>query len=165
MKIIFLDFDGVVVCLPLVDGKKPITGGRVRDANRGPVAQLNRIIDATGAKVVVSSTWRKHHPIPHLLGTLARAGFRGEIVSITPDFAFRDKQESGIWQPTPRGEEIRHWLAMHPAVTSYVVLDDCFDNGPIPPERWVNVDNGWFDGGLLEHHADAAIKVLNGAAE
>jgi hypothetical protein len=76
------------------------------------------------------------------------------------DLSAGDVEVNGVWHPVPRGEEVRAWLAMHPAVTSYVVLDDDSDRGPIPAHRWVTVEDGWFNGGLLHAHADRAIAVL-----
>jgi hypothetical protein len=150
VKVVFLDFDGVVVCLPPVHSRKA-SGGLMRDASADCVRHLNQIIEETGAEIVVSSTWRKHHTIPQLHGTLRRAGFVGrEPIGTTPILG------SGI----DRGDEISLWLAGHPEVTSYVVLDDEFDNGPIPTDRWVYVHMGWFDGGLKHEYAEQAISVL-----
>lgn len=159
MKVVFLDFDGVVVCLPPGWREERKSRGLIDYCERGPVAELNRIIEATGAVVVVSSTWRLHHPLVHLREVLGAAGFIGKVVSKTPDLVRRAPGEA-LFKPTERGHEVEAWLAAHPEVESYVVLDDDSDRGPLPKERWVLVGNGWLNGGLQPEHADKAIAAL-----
>jgi hypothetical protein len=155
MKVIFLDFDGVVVCMP-VEYDKTSTGRKVHALNRDAVSHLNAIVAATGAHVVVSSTWRIGRPRPHLLGYLRRAGFLGYVVDVTPEL-FEDQGRR-----VERGHEIQAWLAAHPGeIESYVVLDDDADKGPLPAERWVLVEQGWFKGGLTAEHAQSAIAALS----
>jgi hypothetical protein len=153
VKVIFLDFDGVVVCREKIYGRLEDHNKWARNAQPEPVQQLNRIIRETGAKVVVSSTWRMHHDIPELDGTLRRSGFEGEIIGTTPVFH------------KERGVEIRAWLESHPEVEDWVVLDDDSDRGDITFYRWILIKDGLNQGGLLASHADQAISVLNAKRE
>lgn len=152
-KYVFLDFDGVVVCLP-PERDRTSTGKLVRAANRQAVAHLNEIVRRTGAVVVVSSTWRKHHSIERLQGVLDRAGFVGRVHDVTP--VIHDQE---------RGHEIA-WTLSELAFTGlggvppYVVLDDDYDLGPLPAERWVHVKDGWMTGGLKAEHVERAVRVL-----
>jgi predicted mannosyl-3-phosphoglycerate phosphatase (HAD superfamily) len=74
VKVIFLDIDGV-----LCNHESISAGYKTRTAPEqdpyGPhvdcVAALNRIIKETGAKIVVSSTWR-HAGAANMRGTLKR---------------------------------------------------------------------------------------------
>lgn len=163
MKVVFLDLDGVVVCLPL--HREPTSTGKlVRGANREAVAQLNEIVRRTGAKVVISSTWRKHHTREQLQDLLDRAGFIGEIIGETP--VIYDDLPGGGCTSVDRGREIDQWLQFASidcatAVESHVVLDDDHDFGPVPPERWVQVQDGWTTGGLKAEHVERAVEVLN----
>lgn len=133
MRVIFLDFDGVVICPP--NFRKPCPDR---------IALLNRLCTATGAVVVVSSTWRLGRSIEQLQRMLSEAGFVGTVVGKTP--AVAPVPDSPTWPARERGVEVQAWLSTHP-VESYVVLDDASDRGPIPEERWLQTR---FDEGLTE---------------
>jgi hypothetical protein len=147
VKVIFLDFDGVVVCLPLSNDSLP-SGKLVRAANRECVARLNELVRRTGAAVVVSSTWRMHHTPEMLTGVLQRAGFIGEVFGTTPRFPGHE-----------RGYEIACWLAEY-GCSNYVVLDDDGDSANLPARNWILVKDGWYQGGLQDEHVERAVRVL-----
>jgi hypothetical protein len=116
MKLIFLDFDGVVNT-PLYDDKeKRIRFFHPTDEavnNRNAVGFLNSLIVETGAKVVVSSSWRRNQTIETLSQWLHNSGFEGEVVGKTP------RMDSYC-----RGAEIEEYLLRLEDVESYVILDD-----------------------------------------
>ena len=103
MKVIFLDIDGVLNCdktpnprkLPYVVDKKLVT-------------RLRKLLDRTGAKVVLTSTWRID-PI----GLYAAKHWHVPFMDAVPDMPKR-----------PRREEILTWLKQHPKVSRYVVIND-----------------------------------------
>lgn len=117
--------------------------------------RLKRIVDETGAKIVLSSTWRYDRDDPQHNGDFLelqeafhKAGL--ELYSFTPVDAI------GI----RRGMEIRAWLGLHPEVDRFIILDDeLFDfeeRGLLP--RLVKTE--FADGGLTEAHAQEAIELL-----
>lgn len=134
MRVVFLDFDGVVICPP--NFRKPCPDR---------IGLLNRLLKATGAVVVVSSTWRIGRPVGELQRMLCEAGFTGEVVGKTP--VIEALPNSPLWPGTERGVEVQAWLSIH-RVDSYVVLDDDSHRGPIPEDRWILTK---FDEGLTEH--------------
>ena len=70
MKILFLDFDGVLNCYDDIGrGPDPI--------NPAAVARLNVIVARTGARIVITSSWRLRYPLDALRARLAMAGFEG----------------------------------------------------------------------------------------
>lgn len=73
-------------------------------------------------KIVVSSTWR-HGETPETLAKILHPSklIGGAIIDVTPDFGWRDGKH------VPRGEEIQDWLNRHPEVTNYVIVDDDSD--------------------------------------
>ena len=159
MKVIFLDVDGV--CHPLKRDGCMFTPE--------PMAQLRRLVNATGASLVISSTWRQS---PHLLRKLdeelARHGISAPV-SRTPVFTplihFRRCADDAD-QALVRAREVCAWLqATDLAVTSCVALDDLDLGGgasaaPTFLRPWfVRADP---DTGLSSSNVDTAIAVLEG---
>jgi len=119
MKIVFLDIDGVLNChrTAVAFGGIPHTTGRNGRAMMDEVAirLIGGICHTAGAKVVLSSTWRKH----------------SDWLDIGPalDLPIIDRTPSGMG---PRGREIADWLKVHPEVESYAIIDD---DGDMLPEQ------------------------------
>jgi len=109
------------------------------------VAIFNRIIFATDAKIVLSSTWR--------LGKETRDEVRQQVmdfIDITPDL--HDK---------PRGEEVKEWLDVQSAksdfvVVKYAIIDDDSDFLPDQP-----LFQTTWEKGLTEEIAKKVIEHLN----
>jgi hypothetical protein len=80
MKIIFLDFDGVLQINR--SRSKPYQPGSPT-FDRESVSNLNRLIELTDAKIVVSSSWRLDSDLP-LQRLLEFEGVKGEVVGQTP---------------------------------------------------------------------------------
>ena len=99
-KVIFLDIDGVMNSHDTCTDHEL---GLVSWLDAKNVAILNAIAQATGAAVVVSSTWRLTMPFDELCATFVAAGCVAEIVGITPDIDARR-----------RDHEIQAWLAAQP---------------------------------------------------
>lgn len=81
------------------------------------VANLNTILEASEASVVVSSSWRFCHTIRGLQKLLEFRGFRGRLIGSTPVNLI------GM----PRGVEIQTWMDLNPEVKRIVILDDNAD--------------------------------------
>jgi hypothetical protein len=96
MKIIFLDIDGVLNC---DNTRNPRKFPYVIDPRL--LARLKRLLKATRAKVVLSSSWRCD-PV----GLLAARHWGVPFFDVCPD-----KPKS------PRGKEMLTWLGQHPEVT------------------------------------------------
>jgi len=84
---------------------------------------LNEMIKSTGAKVVISSTWRKTRTPELIQEILNKKGFIGEIVGATKYLTYGNSTEA-----VPRGCEIEVWLKENVGklahLTRYVILDD-----------------------------------------
>lgn len=153
-KVIFLDIDGV-----LNDDNTPSrTKNHYIFVDESKILLLKKIVDATQAKIVLSSTWRYHRNDSQFNGDFlelkeALAAHGLEFYSFTPEEVTGRK----------RGMEIKSWLTTHSEVEQFVILDDeLFDyerRGLL--HRVVITDFG--DGGLKEEHVQDAIEILNGA--
>lgn len=111
-SIIFLDVDGVLNC----DSAKALAPSGALGVMDSKVKLLKTIVNLTGAKVVLSSDWRLCEPGNRDYKYLEnKLWYKGgiKIYGKTPDIDWRR-----------RGQEILAWLWQHPAVTSWVVLDD-----------------------------------------
>jgi len=158
MKIIALDVDGVLNHRGTF-AKQP---GNNKCIDPNAVKRLRRIVDATGAKIVVSSTWRL---FPDHLDALRCAldicGLPEDvIVGATPSKGLIDHGDGVVsWVSATRGSEIKAWLDEHPTDT-FVILDDDWDgmaeNGLLP--RYIQTD---FADGLQDEHVERAIALLN----
>lgn len=160
MKIIFLDFDGVVnssrFCEELAVRTKAEGGSTATRHMIDPVAvaRLNKLIEMTEAVVVVSSSWRKLFDVPMLQEILDAKGFVGKIVDVTPDLSGEP-----IYLPNQRrerGYEIARWLKENAPDAEYVVLDDDGDMTAVQ-ERFVQTT--WMHG-LLDEHIERALQLF-----
>ena len=152
MKVVFLDLDGVVN-----NGRydpKAATYALVP----GCVAQLGRILERTGAKVVLSSSWRYlvHEGLMSLSEFEQVLGHHGapgiQIIGLTPT----DEQVRG------RGNQIQAWLDANGSglgIASYVVLDDMDAADEFDPRQHRLVRTNPTVG-LTDKDANAAIAAL-----
>lgn len=138
MTIIFLDIDGVLNCAGTTQQFNGVIG-----IDTQKVATMKRILDETGASVVLSSTWRFDQDWRLALSS---AGLPiHKFVGVT------DRVDSRI-----RGEEIAKWLQEHDAIDRYAILDDDLDMLPGQPHFKTTWQNG-----LTDEIADAVIHHLN----
>ncbi len=140
MKVIFLDIDGVLITLKNTLSGAANTENEQDDRNifdEAAVANLNRLLEETGARLVVTSSLRLRHSISQIILILEAGGVvHPPVIGVTP-FVIDNKNNSG-----QRGREILMWLSENSYVDDYVVVDDC---GPeelsdIPPERIIHTN-------------------------
>ena len=118
MKILFLDFDGVMVTDRYRD-EQIDSGGVLRDSYGAVfdpvcVENLRRIIDATDAGIVVISTWKIEMGLDGIQQMWNARQLPGKVIGVTPDI-----------DPIHRGEEIKSWLDANPGAVRYAIIDDC----------------------------------------
>jgi hypothetical protein len=164
MKIIFLDFDGVLNNDPFLDDVL-----RKENANHcldiaahkqiipEKVELVNEIIAKTNAKIVISSTWRQLHDIDFLRNLLKDMGLIGEIIGTTP---IKRVDTNCFWPNSPftsRGDEINEWMKGK-KIDSYVILDDINEFFGDQEIRFVETDAMI---GLTKNNVELAIDILN----
>ncbi len=154
MKVIFCDVDGVL------NSSEYMTYCYYNkidpDDRMDPkaVKLLNELTDKTGAKIVVSSTWRL--PFVHsnnlrdLVTIFKNNGVTGDIIGMTPDLWA--KKHNRV-----RGDEIKDWMDNCGfEIESFVILDDDSDMG----ELWQSLIKTTTKSGLQRVHILEAIQVL-----
>jgi hypothetical protein len=153
MKVIFLDFDGVMdtAYYGHVLGKegRPANDefGAVFDPNC--VRNLREIIDQTGAEIVVTSSWKSVMSYGEMLDMWEKRGLPGEMIDVTPTTSTCRN----------RGDEIDVWLKECKEDCQYVILDDIdesnFNEHQLPKLIVVNPYHG-----LDKEAAERAIELL-----
>lgn len=102
------------------------------------VKQFNRIVEATAAKIVVSSSWRYGRTLADLQELFKQVGIKGEVIGRTPCFSLIHTDETyckynkGRFRPSFRGTEIEHWISENKGLlgvkrsqyTKYAIIDD-----------------------------------------
>jgi hypothetical protein len=108
MKIIFLDIDGVLNHeSAYISGEIKYVGDKdfhYQTFSKSSKNLLNELILKTGAKIVISSTWRSDG-LDKMIKIWESESMMGEIIGITPSFHHRDFS-------VPRGSEIKKFLEL-----------------------------------------------------
>lgn len=150
MRYLFLDIDG-----PLNTGRNDYLdpdryGHHFDDV---AVRNLRRIVEETGASIVVSSSWR-HIGVERIREIWKTWGLPGDIAGCTP----------GVWGSGRvfdcRGEEIRQWLAENADTDDvYVILDDMGDQEALDKQKscWIRINPHT---GISFEDATKAITIL-----
>lgn len=173
MKVIFLDNDGVI-CLSNNWGsrykKQEKWGGRKLSMSmRGipieyrfdnfdqkAVDVLNKILEETGAEIVVSSDWRFHANLEELGDYYESQCIIKRPISVTEKFHYSNWVEEGFIKPhgefpwsrnedleQQRHFEIKRWLRDHPEVTHWVAIDDLHMGIHVEASSYGPFDREW----------------------
>ena len=146
MKVIFLDFDGVITIPP----KWYLKADKIK--------WIKRIVDETAAKIVVSSSWRMQ-----------------TVEETRKSMIYKEKRcprnkmlywlMDNLYDVTPwvglgngRGGEIQQYLNDHPEIDNYVIIDDDGDMWDSQLYHFVQTN---YEDGITETETIRAIKVLN----
>jgi hypothetical protein len=148
MKVIFLDHDGVI-CLSTEWGgrhkKQKEWGGRklsmsnkaipleyrFDNFNQKAVKTLNKILEETGAEIVVSSDWKHHATLEEMGEYYEKQGIIKKPIALTTNLGQCNWYNDMTWIWSPRWDlemtrviEITQFLHDHPEVTHWVAIDD-----------------------------------------
>lgn len=153
MKIIFLDFDGVI---------STYRRGWKLDIEK--LVLLQKIINETNAKVVVSSSWKKgYKDVDNFKDSLYKNWRCKEIQNSNEQILYNFV--NSIYDITGnhgscRGEEIKQWLIDNKElnVESYVIIDD--DSDMLDEQLFNFVQTDCFYG-LSERTVSLSIDILN----
>lgn len=148
IKVIFLDIDGVL------NNKKTTrtTANGCTFVEGKHLSRLKYIINATGAKIVLTSEWRRDRTdLEH----------NGDYLELKEELRRYGIYVYGCTPVLPsdhRGSEIAQWLREHNSVSDFVILDDRGDMDPYM-DRLVRTAT---DSGLGIKEAGRAIEILIG---
>lgn len=147
MKVIFLDYDGVVNT-PIWDERGNIDYNHPSDGkvnNYQAIMWLNHLLWRTNAKIVVSSTWRYCCNDTSYQDCLYNAGLKRK---------YEIKDCTAWFGNNTRTEEIHQYLKEHPTIDKYVILDD----EQVEDENFVKCDPHY---GFGYNEFIKALEILN----
>lgn len=158
MKLLFLDIDGVLNSRAWYESRlvameqdaKAVIHSHERlgwEFDPACVERLQKVVDATNCKIVVSSSWRIGNSLVSIRAYLLAKGLKKttELIDVTPQCA------SGF-----RGEEVWRWFAdrgLEPE--NYAIVDDDADFWPHQP--LIKTDNAV---GLTDREVELLIETL-----
>lgn len=160
MRVIFLDIDGVLNSKEFFKNRQPTQG--LNEIDEENVKLLQQIVQATNAKIVLTSTWRIYDKADkvyqHLVDVLAKYDL--SIFDCTP------------WINENRPHEIAVWLSMwnalrdvHKHISGFVSLDDDFTAKQYArygmQHQLIKTTFYGVHGGLQPEHVQQAINILN----
>lgn len=169
MKFIFLDIDGVLNSWPWYKSLREIGQSHNNPTDHfdpQAVQRLNWITEQTGAKIVVSSSWRKNRSLPALQQLFREVGGSRQVIGKTKVLRFQQEEPGIPGETVPRGNEIHQWLSdnRHQLGNSlgkyrqYVILDDDSDMLYWQRNNFVRTDAQF---GLTDENAQEAVRILN----
>ena len=159
-RVIYLDVDGV-----LNNGStQELSPDGWTGISPGKVKILRRILDATGAELVLTSTWRNEWSPDYEECTADGKYLTDRLMA--EDIRISDKIQSDL--TALRGLEITMHAEQN-GITSWIVLDDepfdffmqgiCDTPSEQRPARWIRTTIG-YHGGLQEKHIARAVKLF-----
>lgn len=165
-KIIFLDIDGVLATPEYV-----VRG--MWGLNPSKQELLGKILQATDAEIVLSSSWRKNS-LQETKEHMEKKGFLfvDKIVGVTIRAYQYLERGTGIHLSIPRGVEIKQWIDTNihsqkgknykkkkiGKTWNYIILDDDVD---MLLEQKSNFIQTHWKSGLSEQDVEKAISILN----
>lgn len=138
MKIIFLDFDGVIA---------PVSFHHGSGFSKTACANVQSIlVKDPDVRIVISSAWRRNG-LKTCQEILKDNGIDStKVIDIT--------DSEGGWPPENRAEQIKRWLKSHSEVKTFVVLDDF----PMPEFKTYVKINSYI--GLSQKDAEIVSSIL-----
>lgn len=164
-RVIFLDVDGVLNSVRWYGKyhfRHRYRGDRLkRSFDPAAVKRLNYIVAATGAKVVLSSTWRLGGCVHGLQRMFDKVGAKIHLVGITGRYTHHEVT-------IPRGVEIKDYYSKafdHPSfydkcpskLKGYVIIDDDSDMLYEQRNNFLQTNNQY---GLVDDDVPKAINIL-----
>lgn len=165
-KVLFLDIDGVLngqdnMYSRLELWRKNPEQFKTRDEfgdlfDERSVRWLQYIINKTGCKIVISSTWRRLG-LNHMQLMWEMRDLPGEVISITPDTS--NPEIVNLYAATnneaDRGYEIQEWIDIYKPL-KYCIVDD--DSDMLSHQKFIQTDTGI---GLDKKTAQSIVAILN----
>lgn len=146
MKVIFLDFDGVITIPPHWH------------LNANKIKLIKKLVEETDAKIVVSSSWRhglKRNFEYELENRIDGDSFKSDMINWLNNNVYDITPNIGLGNG--RGGEIQKWINDHPDVENYVIIDDDGDMWDSQLFHFIQTD---YQSGFTEREYELAYRIL-----
>ncbi len=150
MKILFLDFDGVLNNAE----HRAAYGNIAAGIDRAKLPLIKNIVDSTGAKIVLTTSlrtfWDKNPD---------KCDYYGQVINDEfAKFGLEIYDKTPVLENAKREDEILQWIVDNPGVKNYVAIDDGFLSAKFLTGHFVQTSDKV---GLEEEHVEKAIEILN----
>lgn len=150
MKILFLDFDGVLNTQDYRD----VHGDSGAGIDKSRMPLVKKLVDRTNAKIVLITSLREYWD-----KNSAKCDFYGEVInSVFAEYGLEVYDKTPVSDSGKREDEILQWIVDNPAIKNYVVIDDGFLTAKFLVGHVVQPSDR---DGLEEEHIEKAIVILN----
>lgn len=154
MKVIFLDIDGVLNSNRYDRERSPDDTNNI-DETRLPL--LQRIVEQTNARIVLSSSWRKHWDADESLCDETGKGLN----QVFARYGLTIFGKTPVISPGDRDKEVRAWLSAHDGdVEAFVIIDDILTGWGDLSDQLVRTSPR-IGRGLENEHVEQAIGLLS----
>lgn len=156
--IIFLDFDGVLNDTELFKKQDWPFVSEEDCIYPHLVVKINKIVEVTGARIVLSTAWRHNRSFEHLRKLLVKQGLEAIIIDRTFSEKHPHHKDDKWLIGANRGMQCLDWLQKNKFlnIASFVMIDDN-DLGCLH-HRAVYTDPNY---GITDVNVEEAIEILN----
>lgn len=149
MKILFLDFDGVLNSQEYRD----VHGSSGAGVDKSRLPLIKSIVDATGAMIVIITSLREYWD-----KNPDKCDYFGKVINeVFAEFGLEIYDKTPVSKSGERVDEILEWIVDNPGVKNYVVIDDGALFAKFLVGHFVQPKDG-----IEQEHAEKAIEILNG---
>lgn len=149
MKVLFLDFDGVLNSQDYRDNYGSMGAGI--DKSKMPL--LKKLVDTTDAKIVLITSLREYWD-----KNPDKCDYFGKVINDTfAEYGLEIYDKTPVSDSGKREDEILDWIVNNPGIKNYVAVDDGALFAKFLVGHFVQPKDG-----LEEEHVEKAVEILNG---
>lgn len=148
MKILFLDFDGVLNTQDYRDRYGSMGAG----IDKSKMPMLKRLVDSIDAKIVIITSLREYWD-----KNPEKCDYFGKVINDTfAEYGLEIYDKTPVSESGMREDDIRDWICENSGIENYVAIDDGALFAKFLVGHFVQPKDG-----LEKEHAEKAIEILN----
>jgi hypothetical protein len=147
MKVLFLDFDGVLNSQDYRDRYGSMGAG----IDKSKMPMLKKLVDTTNAKIVIITSLREYWDKDP-----DKCDYFGKVINETfAEYGLEIYDKTPVSESGMREDDIRDWICENSGIENYVAIDDGALFARFLVGHFVQPKDG-----LEEEHVEKAIKIL-----